>query len=139
VDLPKVFAEIVRVVGGEVPSIADFAGPRETMRGPRQAEPDPQLRRLIRPVIQLDATDEAVDKAAQALESYLNDNEAARKEVGRISKTIVGSGKLPNYGTPRAQEYLRKWAERYGGPAQGEDRQTNDRESTEKPPKATSQ
>jgi hypothetical protein len=138
VDLPKVFAEIVRVVGGEVPSVADFAGPREAMRGPRQAEPDPQLRRLIRRVIQLDATEATVDKAAQALESYLEKHQSAQREVGRISKTIISSGKLPNYGTPRAQEYLRKWAERYGGPAQGEDRRTNDGESSQKPPEATS-
>jgi hypothetical protein len=128
----------VRVVGGEVPSVADFAGPREAMRGPRQAEPDPQLRRLIRRVIQLDATEATVDKAAQALESYLEKHQSAQREVGRISKTIISSGKLPNYGTPRAQEYLRKWAERYGGPAQGEDRRTNDGESSQKPPEATS-
>jgi hypothetical protein len=114
VDLPKIFDAIVKIIGGPVPNVADFAGPREAMRG-MAAEPDPRLRRLIRPVIQLSATEAEVDDAAAAVESYLADNEAARKEVGRISRTIVDSGKLANYGTPRAQEYLRKWAERYGG------------------------
>ena len=41
------------------------------------------------------------------------DLQAARKEIARISKTIVNSGKLENYGTPRCQEILRKWAEKY--------------------------
>jgi hypothetical protein len=113
-DLPKVFDEIVRIIGGKAPDVAQFAGPREAMRGMARGEPDPRLRRLIRPVIQLDATEEEVDKAAEALEAFLADNELAQKDVGRISNTIVGSGKLSNYGTPRAQEYLRKWAERYG-------------------------
>lgn len=114
-DLPKVFAEIVRLVGGKAPKVADVGGGREAMRGSGAGEPDPRLRELVRPVIQLDATVEAVDRAATALESYLENNEVAQKEVGRIATTIVGSGKLSNYGTPRAQEYLRKWAEQFGG------------------------
>ncbi|HEX2476488.1 MAG TPA: hypothetical protein VHK01_17170 [Lacipirellulaceae bacterium] len=137
-DLPKVFDEIVRLIGGKAPDVAQFAGPREAMRGMARGEPDPRLRRLIRPVIQLDATEEDVDKAAAALEAFLADNEAAQKEVGRISNTIVGSGKLSNYGTPRAQEYLRKWAERYGK-TQRRDERPKDDASKESPPETPSQ
>jgi hypothetical protein len=39
--------------------------------------------------------------------------------VGRIARTIVEGGKLENYGTSRAQEYLRKWAKEYGGAPAG--------------------
>ncbi|MCY3000054.1 MAG: hypothetical protein NT168_18315, partial [Planctomycetota bacterium] len=35
-------------------------------------------------------------------------------EIGRIARTIVSSGKLENYGTARAQNYLMQWAEKYG-------------------------
>jgi hypothetical protein len=131
-DLPKVFEEIVRIIGGKAPDVAEFAGPREAMRGMARGEPDPRLRRLIRPVIQLDATEEEVDKAAAALEAFLADNESARKEVGRISNTIVESGKLSNYGTPRAQDYLRKWAKRYG------ERQRRDERPNDDAPKESS-
>ncbi len=136
-DLPKVFDEIVRIIGGKAPDVAQFAGPREAMRGMKRGEPDPRLRRLIRPVIQLDATEEDVDKAAEALEAFLADNESAQKEVGRISNTIVGSGKLANYGTPRAQQYLRKWAKRYGEQQRGDER-PNDNASKESPPQTPS-
>ncbi len=125
-DLPKVFDEIVRIIGGQAPDVAQFAGPREAMRGMARGEPDPRLRRLIRPVIQLDATEDEVDKAAAALEAFLADNESAQKEVGRISNTIVDSGKLTNYGTPRAQEYLRKWAKRYGRSQRRDERPKDD-------------
>jgi hypothetical protein len=137
--LPKVFDEIVRLVGGKAPDVAEFAGPREAMRRMVATEPDPRLRRLIRPVIQLDATEEEVDKAAANVEKFLAENEAAQKEVGRISRTIVDSGKLANYGTPRAQEYLRKWAERYGGNAKRDRQRQNTDASQEASPQATSQ
>ena len=46
---------------------------------------------------------------------FVAKSEAARKELGRIGRTIVDSGKLKDYGTPPAQELLKKWAEKYGG------------------------
>jgi hypothetical protein len=113
VDLPKIVAAIVRQVGGTVPPLSELVERPEMMRGARPEAPESQLRDLIRPVIRRDATDEAVDRAAAAVEAYLKDNRAAQKEVGRIAKTIVDSGKLSNYGTPRAQQHLRTWAEKY--------------------------
>ena len=35
-----------------------------------------------------------------------------------IANTIIDAGKLTSYGTPRAQEYLRKWAKDFGSPAE---------------------
>jgi len=112
-DLPKILKAIVAVAGGTVPKLEELTGMRE-MRQADGNEPDARLRALIRPVIQLGAKPEAVDKAATAVEEYVKKNEAAAREVGRISTTIVDSGKLTNYGTERAQEYLRKWAKEYG-------------------------
>lgn len=75
---------------------------------------DPNLRGLLSPVIRLNATPEDVEKAAKAVEEYCAKNEATRAEVGRIANTIINAGKLKDYGTEKAQEYLREWAKEYG-------------------------
>jgi hypothetical protein len=130
VDLPKIVAAIVGQIGGKVPPLSELIERPEMMRGAKADAPELRLRDLIRPVIRRDATEEAVDRAAAAVESYVKENQAARAEVGRIANTIVGSGKLSNYGTPRAQEHLRTWAEKYG---------SQDRDETKEPsPEASS-
>ena len=67
-------------------------------------------------VIRLKAEPEDVEKAAKAVEEHANakGNEAFRKEIGRIANTIIDNGKLENYGTGKAQDYLKKWAKEYG-------------------------
>jgi hypothetical protein len=121
-DLPKVLTSIVEIAGGEVPDITKLqqsAMQRPNMRAaagnpnaPNEALAE-QVRTYLRPLIQKDATDQQVDEAAAAVEAWVEKDEAARKEISRISNTIVNSGKLENYGTPRCQDILRKWAEKY--------------------------
>jgi len=89
-------------------------------------EQDPNLRPLLTRVIRKDATPDQVDEAANAVEDYAAKNPDARREIGRIGRTIVNAGKLENYGTPRAQEYLQKWAKEFTG-----DATTNDNEKPE--------
>lgn len=129
-DLPRVLTAIVQVAGGKVPRLEELPGAAEMLRpatamkgkegADRRGQPDPalldELRSLIRPLIRRDATPEAVDQAAVAIEEYVRTREAARREVARIATTIVTSGKLENYGTARAQEYLRKWAKQAESP-----------------------
>ena len=110
-DLPKVLEAIVKEVGGKAPRLEEIAGVKEML--PKANQPDPNLRGLIGPVIQKTATPEDVDKAAKTLEAYVAKNPAARAEVARIANTIIDAGKLESYGTPRAQEYLRKWAKEF--------------------------
>ena len=122
VDLPKVFKSIVDIAGGDMPDISKLQQPgsqRPNMRpnannpnAPNEALSE-QIRTYLRPVIQKDATDQQVDEAAAIVEAWVEKEEAARKEIARIANTIVNSGKLENYGTPRCQEVLRKWAEKY--------------------------
>jgi hypothetical protein len=121
-DLQKVLDAVAKVVGGPVARIEDLPGVREQLAKQKAApgQPDPKLQGLIRQVIQKTATEEAVTRAAAAVEEHVKQNEAARKEVGRIARTVVEGGKLTDYGTPKAQEYLRKWAKEYGGPASKE-------------------
>src|SRR5262249_40371321 len=115
-DLPKILKEVVAVVGGEVPKLEDLPEVKDMLKSrPATDGADPKIPMLMRAVIQLKATPEDVDKAAAEVEKYVKDNEAARKEVGRIAKTVVEGGKLENYGIPKAQEYLKKWAKEYGG------------------------
>jgi len=116
-DLPKILKEVVAVAGGKVPKLEEIAGAPAMTRGrePQGGANMDELRGLIRPVIKLDAKPEEVDEAAAAVEKYVAKNEAARKEVGRIANTIINAGKLKDYGTPKAQEYLTKWAKEYGG------------------------
>lgn len=113
VDLPKIVDEIVKVAGGKAPKLEELTGMKEKKDAPKRPEPDPMLRTLIGPVIKLDAKPEDVETAAKALEEYAARNEAFRKEVGRIANTIIGAGKIDNYGTAKAQEYLKKWAKDY--------------------------
>jgi len=120
VDLPKILQSVVAVAGGTAPKLEELEGMREMMRNKPAADQPPNLRPLLGPVIRRDAPAEAVDKAAKAVEEFVATDEAARKEVGRIANTIIDAGKLEDYGTPRAQEYLRKWAKAYGGKKQDE-------------------
>jgi hypothetical protein len=115
-DLPKVLKEVVKVAGGEVPKVEDLIGEKAAPARPQQ---DTKLPGLLRAVIQKTATKEDVDKAAAAVETYIKDNEAARKEVGRIARTLVEGGKLDDYGTAPAREYIKKWAKEYGGMKDG--------------------
>jgi hypothetical protein len=119
VDLPKMLESIVSVAGGEAPKLEELEGMRDIMkmakRESKESRDDsvPNLRPLLTPLIQKTATDEAVDKAAKAIEAFLEKNEAAKKEIGRITNTIIDAGKLENYGTAHAQGYLQRWAKAY--------------------------
>jgi hypothetical protein len=90
----------------------------------------PDLRPLLAPLIQKTATIEEVDRAARAIEILIEKDNMARKEIGRISSTIVNAGKLENYGTKHAQEYLQGWARAYGSPQKSNEPQ---REATDRP------
>jgi hypothetical protein len=113
-DLPKVLKAIADVAGGEVAKLEDLPEVKDMLKARPAAEADPKVPGLMRAVIQREAKPEDVEKAAKAVEEYVKDNAAARKEVGRIAKTVVEGGKLDNYGTATAQDYLRKWAKEYG-------------------------
>lgn len=115
-DAPKILAEVVKLIGGKAPT------PEELAAGPAMASPgraaadetDPMLAERLRIVIRKGAEAAEVDRAAAAVEAYVGDHEAARAQVGRIARRIIDAGRLSDYGTPKAQEYLRKWADRFG-------------------------
>jgi len=123
-DLPKVLQSVIDIAGGEMPDIAKLQqevmrpnaeGGDSNTRKTSVADPalTEKIRGYLRPMLQKDATDQQVDQAALAVETWIEQDEAARKEIARIAKTIVNSGKLENYGTKRCQQTLQKWAEKY--------------------------
>lgn len=124
-DLPKMLDAIVKEVGGKAPKLEDLDGAKEMVRKPSANEQDPKIRELLRPVIQKDAKVEDVTLAAKAVEDYAFANAVAKAEIGRITNTIINAGKLENYGTPKAQEYLKKWAKEYGMPKKDEEPRRN--------------
>jgi hypothetical protein len=110
VDLPKILESIVAVAGGPVPKLSDLEGMPEMKGQQPGGRSAVEMRPLLAPLIRRDATPEEVDRAAKICEAAADRDIAVRQELGRIAKTIVDAGKLSNYGTPRAQEYLSKWA-----------------------------
>lgn len=123
-DLPKVLDAVVKEVGGKAPKLEDIPGAmpkKEAARKGPGKEPDPNLRGLIGPVIRKDAAPADVEKAAKALEDYVAKHPPAKAEVGAIANRIIDAGKLPDYGTPKAQEYLKKWAREYGPAKSGDE------------------
>ena len=123
-DLPKVLDAVVKEVGGKAPKLEEIEGAMPGRKEPARKEPgkvsDEQLRSLLGPVIRLDATPEDVEKAAKAVEEAAAKDPAVKAEIGVRANRIVNGGKLKNYGTSKAQEYLQKWAKEYG-PAKGEE------------------
>jgi hypothetical protein len=107
-EAPAVLGEVVKLIGGKAPTLADLAPPQ------RAGEPDGRLRELLRAVIQRTASPEEVKKAAEAVEQYVGEDKARRQDLGGIAKRVVEGGKLSDYGTPAAQDILRGWAEKYG-------------------------
>lgn len=122
VDLPNIAAAIVERIGGDKPELKQLLADEPQMQRAANSQPGNEnagvdmdrLRSMVRPLIQLSASDEQVDEAAIAIEKEIDADPKIRREIGRIASTIVGSGNLANYGTPRAQGYLKLWAEKYG-------------------------
>jgi hypothetical protein len=114
VDLPKILESVVGVAGGDVPKLEELEGMRDMMNDRPTPGTAPDMRALLGPVIRRGATNEEVERAAQTVEQQARQNSAVRSELSRIATTIVNSGKLNNYGTPRAQEFLSKWAQEFG-------------------------
>jgi hypothetical protein len=112
-DLPKILKEVVAVAGGTVPKLEDLPDmkqSREKMTGNANVEEGiAQLRRLI----QLKAKPEEVEEAAKKIEALFQKDVSVKQDIGRRAATIVNGGKVENYGTSKAQDYLRKWAKEF--------------------------
>ncbi|MBU6175477.1 MAG: hypothetical protein KGQ60_16840 [Planctomycetes bacterium] len=118
VDLPKILRSITEVVGGEPPSLESLLR-SEGMANAVESQGSVNLRTWLAPLIQRDATDEQIDKAANDLDQFLKSSVEAQKEIARITQTIISAGKLENYGRPLAQRHLKRWLDLYGTKSDG--------------------
>ncbi|MFM7040491.1 MAG: hypothetical protein ACKO2L_22520 [Planctomycetaceae bacterium] len=115
-DLPLVLKAVVDVAGGTVPDLEQLQGVPQKGRMVEQPGSVPNLRPLLTPLIRRDASVEDVDRAAKEIEDKAAADAAVKKELARIARTIVDSGKLENYGTKKAQEHLSRWAREFNKP-----------------------
>ena len=110
-DLPKVLKAVIAEAGGEMPKLSELA-PNMMRNRPntdRPANRDEKLTSLLRPFIQKNATDKEVEEMAKTIEAYIKENPAAKTQLTEIVDRIQAAGKLSNYGTEKAQSYLRGW------------------------------
>lgn len=107
--VPIAKAMVKAAGGGQVPTLAALIAGERTMEPPRYRE-------LIGPVINKTATDEQVVAAAQAVEKHAAQHPVFARYVQRAASRIVLSGRIDTYGTPKARDYIRKWARE---PAEG--------------------
>jgi hypothetical protein len=70
-------------------------------------------------LIQKTAKPADVDKMASELEAVFAKRPAVAKQVGQIGRRIITAGRLDTYGTPAAQAYLKKWADKYAPAGKG--------------------
>ncbi len=110
-DFPLIMKALVKEAGGEIPTLESLNG-AEMRRRPAPRN-DEKLGGLLRELIQKDATEEQVKKAAQEIETYIKDKPAAQTQLGTIVERIQSAGKLSNYGTAQAQEHLKTWGKKY--------------------------
>ncbi|MBI1902180.1 MAG: hypothetical protein HYS13_13855 [Planctomycetia bacterium] len=109
-DGPKILEAIVKQAGGKAPTLEELGVRQPAESSDKQ---DPNLRGLLAPVIRKDAKPEDVAAAIEKLETYLKEHPATRVQVGDIARRIIGAGKLEDYGTPPAREFLKKAAEKF--------------------------
>lgn len=119
-DLPKILEEVAKAAGIPVPKLEDLPGLKPVLSklAPDQ-NVDAEVAALFLKLLQKSSKPEEVDKTALILETYAKKFDAARKLVSQKARALVDGGKLTENGTPKAQEYLRKWAKEFGGQGKG--------------------
>ena len=71
------------------------------------------IRALLNPILDKNASDEVIDAAAKKIDLVLEGNKAAAASVGALASRMV-QGNLEAYGTKRSQYHLFKWSRLYG-------------------------
>jgi hypothetical protein len=129
-DAPKILGEVVKLIGGKPPTLADLDVPPQTdLARPKAKEKRPgiedtALRELLRAIINKDADEAAVKRAAAAVEEYVVSDAAKQRQLGDAARLILSL----KYGTPAAQQQLRAWADKYpaAAPEKKPDKKTNE-------------
>lgn len=106
-DAPTIAAAVVKQIGGKAPDLQQMEEFAHGMRKP--GERDPALVERLRQVIQKDASEEDVKKAVEAVEKYVGEDAAKKKQVIEIGEVVIKQ----QYGTEAAQKQFKAWIEKY--------------------------
>lgn len=113
VDVPRVLAAIVKVIGGKAPTLAQLGVKARKKKKKGRGGPPPEITGLLRQMIQKTATVEQVQAAATKLEKAFAADRRVAVQVGQIGRRIIAAGRLKMYGTPAARKNLARWADKY--------------------------
>ena len=115
-DGPKLGKAIAELLGDkEAPTLAQMGfRPPQRMRAALKTslEQDGIYREMMTPLIR-GQSDEQVEAAAKAILEYAKKHPWMTDRVGKASSLIVNGGKVENYGTAKAQSYLKQWAKEF--------------------------
>jgi len=100
-DSVAVLRELVKVIGGEPPTLAEILSPRRQQI----------VATRIELMVDKSASDERVQQLAKILESFVGSRPDAKLKLGQISSEIVQSGRSND--RKMALGYLRKWAKEF--------------------------
>lgn len=73
-------------------------------------QPDRRIDPLFQPFLARSADAKSVKVAAVKIVEFAKLNPKTRTQIGDICRRIIAANRLPEYGSPAAQEYLKQWA-----------------------------
>jgi hypothetical protein len=103
-DLTKVLKAIAEATGGESATLEDL-----------MIVSHPKLQGSLFLLADRDAKAEDVDRQAAAIEALIKESEMARDELARVTSRMSSNSALSKQGSPKAQEYLKKWSKELNG------------------------
>ena len=126
-DGPKIARALAEVLGDKEPAdLVKFNEERmQAMRRPTRPAPQQRaatrlpagLESKLRAVINKDNTPKQVDKAAEVVEELIKDDAQSRNHIWTITNRVIAGWKKnkneDRWSTPRAREYIRKWAKEW--------------------------
>lgn len=130
-DLPAILQAIVDQIGGKRPGLQQLVDNRMAGRRMNSQRRQTRVQNALRMLIDKSASDDEVDGIAQRISRRMEQDRSVRDSVSQIAQRIVRSGKLDDYGTPRARRYLRAWAAEAQAAAKADKRQATEDESTD--------
>jgi hypothetical protein len=109
-DVPKVLAEVAKLLGKTAPTAEDVrvavGGPGVRVVPPDGQEPDPELTKLMRAMIQQTNDDSKVKETAEAMLKWAGDNPRKKAQLVEYCKKVIKLG----YGNEIAQKALKRIA-----------------------------
>jgi hypothetical protein len=117
-DAPKIISSLAKCMGVSVPENVkkEMDAAMNQGRAPARTRPnvdDSELRQLLSPVINKEATSEEITQAAKRVEEAVAKSAPLRKRIGDICRRIIDADRLSSYGNEHSQAVLSRWAKEF--------------------------